>query len=123
VPRAPPQLRELELANYRHGHLEPKGLSLCEVEASLVGKGRFAASVLLPEQSPFPSEGELYAFNGTYKGKPAILAHVYGTDPVPTSFTLPFTIQRQKGTFGTVPPSPLPGRAIASPGGGGSAPP
>jgi hypothetical protein len=43
----------------------------------------------------------MFAFNGTYKGKPAILAHVYGTEPVPTSFTLPFVIGRSKGTFGT----------------------
>jgi hypothetical protein len=40
----------------------------------------------------------MLAFNGSYKGRPAILAHVYGTEPVPTSFTLPFVISRAKGT-------------------------
>ena len=31
------------------------------------------------------AEGKLYAFNGRWHGRPAILAHVYGTKPVPTS--------------------------------------
>jgi hypothetical protein len=44
----------------------------------------------------------MFAFNGTYKGKPAILAHVYGDEPVPTSFTLPFLITKAKGIFATV---------------------
>jgi hypothetical protein len=121
--KAPPQLTELELAINRYGQIDGKGLPICEVaeiqpastqkaieacRGSLVGRGSFEASLLLPEQSPFPSRGELHAFYGTYKGKPAILAHVYGTDPVPTSFTLPFTIQRRKGTFGTLLSASLP---------------
>ena len=35
--------------------------------------------------------GKTIAFYGTYKGKPTVFAHVYGTEPVPTSFTLPLT--------------------------------
>ena len=62
----------------------------------------------MPEQAPFPSSGKIYAFNGTYKGRPAILAHVYGTSPAPTSFTLPFTITRSKGTFATTLSTSLP---------------
>ena len=50
---------------------------------------------------PFPAEGKLYAFNGEVEGKPAILAHVYGVRPAPTSFTLDFLLTRSKGTFGT----------------------
>jgi hypothetical protein len=121
--KAPPQLTELALAINRYGHLEGKGLPICEVAdiqpattqkakeacgGSLVGRGSFQASLLLPEQSPFPARGELYAFYGTYKGKPAILAHVYGTDPVPTSFTLPFVISKAKGIFGTLLTAKLP---------------
>ena len=34
-------------------------------------------------------------------GKPALLAHVYGTEPAPTSYTLPFVVSQGKGTFGT----------------------
>ena len=30
------------------------------------------------------------------------MAHVYGTNPVPTSFTLPFELKPSKGTFGTI---------------------
>jgi hypothetical protein len=70
-------------------------------KGSLVGEGTFSATVALSKATTFPSEGKMFAFNGTYKGKPAILAHVYGTEPVPTSFTLPFVIGHSKGTFGT----------------------
>ncbi len=69
---------------------------------SLVGAGQFGAKVLISQQSPFPSNGKVYAFNGTWKGHPAILAHVYGTKPVPTSATIPFVIGKAKGsTYGT----------------------
>jgi hypothetical protein len=50
----------------------------------------------------------MLAFNGTYDGRPAILAHVYGTAPVPTSVTLPFVISRVRGTFATVLTATLP---------------
>src|SRR5262249_14173508 len=70
--------------------------------SSLVGTGSFAAKVLLPQQASFPAEGKLYAFNGVYEGHPAILAHVYGEEPVPTSFTLPFVLSERKGELGTV---------------------
>jgi hypothetical protein len=127
--KAPPQLREISIAINRYGRLEPKGLPTCEVgdiqpattekaleacRGSLVGKGSFTAEVLLPQQSAFPSEGEMFAFNGTYKGRPAILAHVYGTVPAPTSFTLPFVISRAKGTFATVLTASLPADAANS---------
>jgi hypothetical protein len=70
------------------------------------GTGAFAADVKLPEQSPFPSEGKMLAFNGRLRGQPAILAHIYGT--VPASYTLPFTIKRTKGTYGTTLEANLP---------------
>jgi hypothetical protein len=114
--KAAPQLTKITIAINRHGHLDPTGLPLCTVEdiqpastqkaleacrGALVGQGHFSASVALSRQAAFPSEGKLFAFNGTYKGHPAILAHVYGTEPVPTSFTLPFVIGRAKGAFAT----------------------
>jgi hypothetical protein len=58
--------------------------------------------VLLPEQSPFPSKGRLLAFNGTIGRQPAIFAHIYGTDPLPTSYVFAFRVRRTKGTFGTI---------------------
>lgn len=114
--KTPPQLRRITIAINRHGHLDGTGLPICEIDdiqpsttakaleacrGSLVGEGRFSAKVLLPEQTPFPSNGKVHAFSGSYKGKPAILAHVYGTDPAPTSVTLPFTITHSGGTFAT----------------------
>jgi hypothetical protein len=110
------QLRKIEIAINRHGALDSTGLPVCEISdiqpattekalqacrGSLVGEGHFAAEVALSRQATFPSAGKMFAFNGTYKGRPAILAHVYGDQPVPTSFTLPFVISQSKGTFAT----------------------
>ncbi len=113
----PPQLRQIAIAINRNGHFEPHGLPVCRLaqiqpssndgalaacRGSLVGQGSFSADVKLPQQSPFPSAGKVLAFNGRLHGRPVILAHVFGTDPVPTSFTLPFAIAPSKGTYGTV---------------------
>jgi hypothetical protein len=119
----PPQLRTISLAINRYGRFAPRSLPACTVRdiqpatndaaleacgASLVGTGELHARVLIPRQAPFPSAGRLYAFSGTYHGRPAILAHVYGTDPVPSSFTLPFVLERSKGTYGTTLRASLP---------------
>jgi len=113
----PPKLKRIAIAINSAGKISPQALPVCTVRdiqpsttedalkacgASLVGTGTFAAKILLPQQASFPAGGKLYAFNGTYKGQPAILAHVYGTEPVPTSFTLPFIIDNRKGDLGTV---------------------
>jgi DNA-binding beta-propeller fold protein YncE len=118
-----PQLRRLTIAINRQGRFDPTGLPVCRIsdiepattenalEAcrdSLVGQGTFNAKVRLSRQSPFPSEGKVYAFNGRLHGRPAILAHVYGTEPVPTSYTLPFEVGRTGGTFGLVLRASLP---------------
>ncbi|HET7590834.1 MAG TPA: hypothetical protein VFK14_11720 [Solirubrobacterales bacterium] len=119
----PPQLRRITLAINRYGHFDTRALPRCRVRdiqpsttakalqscrRSLVGQGSFSANVALGRQAPFPEAGRLYAFNGTFEGHPAILAHVYGTDPVPTSFTLPFLILPSRGTFGTILRASLP---------------
>jgi hypothetical protein len=113
----PPKLKRISIAINSAGKIAPKALPVCTVRdiqpsttanalkacgSSLVGTGTFAAKILLPQQASFPAGGKLYAFNGTYKGQPAILAHVYGTEPVPTSFTLPFIISNGVGELGTV---------------------
>ena len=128
--REAPQLRELSIAINRYGRFDPTGLPICPerdiqpattqnalraCRSSLVGVGSFEANVALSEQSPFPAAGKMYAFNGRVHGKPAILAHVYGTVPVPTSFTLPFVLVPSKGTYGTVLQAKLP-RATGSSG-------
>lgn len=118
-----PQLRTIQIGMNREGRLSAQGIPRCRLgridpsttaealaacRTSLVGEGRFSADVRLPEQSPFPSEGKMLAFNGRLRGKPAIFAHIYGTDPVPTSYVLPFLISSGKGRFGTVLEASLP---------------
>lgn len=88
----------------RIGHIDPsttqQALALCG--DALIGEGSFSADVLLPEQSPFPSEGKLLAFNGTIGRKPAIFAHVYGTKPLATSYVFAFRVTRKRqGPYGT----------------------
>jgi hypothetical protein len=112
-----PQLRKMSIAINGAGHLDVSGIPHCRINhinpstnqealaacrSSLVGEGTFSANVVLPEQSPFPSEGKLLAFNGTIGGQPAIFAHIYGTKPLPTSYVFAFRIKQSKGTYGTI---------------------
>jgi hypothetical protein len=112
----PPQLRTIGLAINKNGKLDYRGLPTCNfhqiqpsttAEAklacrkSLVGFGTFKANVALPEQSPFPSNGTILAFNGNLHGRPVIYAHIYGTKPLPTSFVLPFEIKQGSGDYAT----------------------
>jgi hypothetical protein len=113
----PPGLGAIEIAFNRNGHLDPKALPTCSLDqiqpastayarracaAARVGQGSFSAAVSIPEQSPYPSRGVVTAFNGIEKGKPVIYLHIFGSEPLPTSFTLPLSISRASGTFGTV---------------------
>jgi len=118
---APPPMRQIAIAINKYGKLDPSGLPICQLEQiqpattddslaacrrSLVGEGRFLANV--SGRAPFPAEGKIYAFNGELEGRPAILAHVYGTKPAPASYTLAFAITNTKGTFGTTLKASLP---------------
>lgn len=119
----PPQLEKISIAINRHGKLDTRGLPRCRMghidpsttneaiaacRSALIGEGSFSANVKLPEQSPFPSDGKVLAFNGRYQGKPAVFAHIFGTKPVPTSVVLPFVVTTSGGTFGTVLTASLP---------------
>lgn len=119
----PPQLQGIEIEINRAGRFNRKGLPSCtyaEIQPATtaaaeracgpakVGTGSFAANVVIPEQSPFPSEGEIVAYNGTERGKPVILAHVYGTTPVPLSYTLILRMGKGKGRWGTLLSASLP---------------
>ena len=105
----------MSIAINRYGEINTKGIPVCELNdiqpattadalavcrRSLVGEGTFTADVPESGRAPFPAEGKLYAFNGVAEGHPAILAHVYGVRPAPTSFTLIFLISKGGGTFG-----------------------
>ena len=112
-----PQLRRVTVAINRHGFLDSAGLPVCHYRQlaaadtasalrdcgrSLVGEGKFRARVLIPDQAPFPNRGRLLAFYGSYRGRPAILGHVFGTNPAPISYTIPFRLRQSRGTFGTI---------------------
>lgn len=120
---APPQLRRITMAINRYGRLNSHGLPRCRYHqiqpastaearaacrASLVGRGHFEANVVLPDQSPFPSNGRVLAFNGVRRGRPVIFAHIFGTKPIPTSQLLVFAIHRIEGTFRVVLTANLP---------------
>lgn len=121
--KTPPQLQRIEIAINSSGRLNPEGLPTCRIDqiqpsttakamaacgAAKVGDGRFLADVIIPQQSPFPSRGEVTVFNGREGGRPVLFAHVYGTEPVPTSYTLPLRIKKTGGAFGTVLRADLP---------------
>jgi hypothetical protein len=121
--KTPPPMQKMSIAINKYGHLNRTGMPVCHLEdiqpattadalavckRSLVGEGRFLAEVLLKGQAPFPSDGKVYAFNGEVDGRPAILAHVYGTQPAPASYTIAFMIGQAKGTFGTTMTASLP---------------
>lgn len=119
----PPALRRIQIAINRNGRLDPGAVPVCRLGqiqpsttayarracgAAEVGEGTFTAAVAIPEQSPYPSSGTATAFNGRENGRPVVFLHVYGTEPLPTSFTMPLRISRGHGSFGTVLSGDLP---------------
>lgn len=119
----PPALRFISIAINRGGKIDTTGLPTCRraqlepatakqaLEAcrpALVGEGRYEAALALPEQTSFPLQGRVLAFNAVIGGKRAILAHVYGDEPVPNSRVFTFHIHQAHGTFGTVLSAALP---------------
>jgi hypothetical protein len=121
--RQPPQLRTITLAINRHGRFDFRGLPVCHYHQihpastreaikscpdSLIGRGTFGADVLLPEQSPFPSVGQVTAFNGIFHGRHVVFAHVFGTEPLPQSQVIVFGLGRTSGTFRTTLTGELP---------------
>lgn len=119
----PPALRQIRIELNRGGRLESHGLPTCryrqlvaaspsqalaECGDALVGGGAYFAKTAFPEQATFPTRGRILAFNAVYQGHSAILAHIYGTEPVPITRIVVFHIQRTRGTFGTVLTGDLP---------------
>jgi len=121
----PPALRSIAIAINRGGTLDTRGLATCQrsqlepatsqqalgaCRSALVGEGRYVGALALPEQSQFPLQGRILAFNAIVAGQRAILAHVYGAHPVPNSRTIVFHIRKSHGTFGTIFTAALPAR-------------
>jgi hypothetical protein len=113
----PPALREIAIAINSGGELNAHGLPVChrnQIETtsgeqamaacgpSLVGEGRYLANTAFPEQPDFPSNGRILAFNAVVDGREAILAHVYGVEPLPIARIIVFKIRRTHGTYGTI---------------------
>jgi hypothetical protein len=113
----PPQLQTMTVDVNRHGVLQSEGLPTCalaQIKTSstqrslancgdaLIGSGRFWASVVFPDQHPYPTRGQLLIFNGRQGGKPVLFAHIYTTIPFASSFVIPFAIQKiDNGPYGT----------------------
>jgi hypothetical protein len=113
----PPQLQRMSIRVNRHGLLQSKGLATCTLAQlqpgsteralsncadALVGSGRFWATIVLPDQRPYPTRGRLLVFNGKRAGKAVLFAHIYTTNPFNTSFVIAFAIKRiAKGRYGT----------------------
>ncbi|HUC07440.1 MAG TPA: hypothetical protein VMR96_05065 [Solirubrobacterales bacterium] len=119
----PPALRKIRIELNKGGQLNSHGLPVChynELVASSpaqvleacgdarVGEGAYNAKTAFPEQDTFPSQGHILAFNGVYKGREAILAHIFGANPVPITRIIVFHIHRTGGTYGTVISGALP---------------
>jgi len=105
----PPQLQKMTVRVNRHGLLQSRGLPSCtlrEVKTtsttralglcsdSLVGSGRFWASIVLPDQRPYPTRGRLLVFNGRKDRSRVLFAHIYTTLPFTSSFVITFAIRR-----------------------------
>jgi hypothetical protein len=113
----PPQLQRMTVKVNRNGVLRWRGLPTCTKDRiqpgstsralrrcsdALVGSGRFWASIVLPDQRPYPTRGRLLVFNGRRDGRPVLFAHIYTTLPFATSFVVTFAIKRiSEGRFGT----------------------
>jgi hypothetical protein len=114
----PPQLRQISFAVNRYGHITTTGLPACRpallestdsevaldrCRSALVGHGKFTANVDFPGREPLPVHGRMLAFNGVAHGRPTILLHINGSNPVDVTVVLTFTVRHpKKGKFGTV---------------------
>jgi hypothetical protein len=107
--RRPAALERVRVEINRHGVVSTRGLPVCprrrllgtttegaleRCRGALVGTGHFTAHVEIPEGAPFPAVGRLLAFNSTLGGRSALVAQVFGIDPVPTSQVLPIRLRR-----------------------------
>jgi hypothetical protein len=113
----PPQLQRMTIDVNRHGVLQHRGLPTCPLSRiktasssqalslcgdALVGSGRFWASVVFPDQRPYPTRGKLLIFNGREHGAPVLYVHIFTTVPFVTSFVIPFAMEHvNKGPYGT----------------------
>jgi hypothetical protein len=120
----PPALRRIRIALNREGRLNTRGLPVCrrnQLKAAtpsralavcgpaLVGSGGIVARTSFEDQTAtYLLRGGLLFFNGVDHGRPAILAHLFQSFPVPVTSIIVFDIRRTGGTFGTIISTELP---------------
>jgi hypothetical protein len=113
----PPQLQRMTVKVNRHGLLQSRGLPYCRLPQiqpgsteraldncgdALVGSGRFWASVIFPDQRPYPTRGRLLVFNGRVGKKQVLFAHIFTTQPFGSSFVVTFALEHiDQGPYGT----------------------
>jgi hypothetical protein len=112
----PPILKKIILDINRKGVIQTQGLQRCALGRlknasqagarkscadALVGKGSVTSRVSLPEQPAFASTGSMLAFNGRYRGHPAVFAQVSSGAPLPLTYVIVFEVKKTHGTFGT----------------------
>jgi hypothetical protein len=113
---APPRLSQIILDINSHGEIDSTGLPLCTLGKlhnssaararkvcgdAEVGHGNVTSRVKLPGQGEFATNGPLLAFNGRYKGKPAIFAHVTSKGTLSITYVIIFVVKKTHGTYGT----------------------
>jgi len=113
----PPQLKRMDIKVNRHGLLRSEGLPVCRVSQiktatsqkalqicapALIGSGRFWAHIVLPDQPPYPTHGRLLIFNGREGTTQQVLAHIFTSNPFPSSFVVAFALRHiHEGAYGT----------------------
>jgi hypothetical protein len=112
----PPKLERIVLAINANGRIQTRGLATCSLAKlesvtaasaekacgeAQIGHGNVTSRVSLPGQGAFASNGDLLAFNGIVKGRPAVLAQVESGAPLPLTYVIVFEVKKKAGTFGT----------------------
>jgi hypothetical protein len=115
----PTALESLTIQVNRHAHFTTRGLPSCPLRRiygtstrealaacgdALLGAGHFTSHIDIPEQSPFPANGHVLAFNTTRKGHPAIAIHVFGRTPAAISNVLAGALVRSGPGSGSLGP-------------------
>jgi hypothetical protein len=123
----PPRLSKIILEINKHGLIDSQGLPTCSLGKlrnssaarakkvcgdAEVGHGNVTSRVALPGQEAFSSNGPLLAFNGRYKGKQAIFAHVTSQGTLAITYVIIFVVKKTHGEYGTALVADVP--AIAS---------
>lgn len=111
-----PALSRIELKLPRRVQLRSEGLDRCPLDELLhssetraqnlcgsaeVGRGEIEVGATFPGQASFHNFESLVAFNGRYRGRPAMLAHVTSGPPLPTSYVIIFSMSRPHGRLQT----------------------